>query len=173
MTIPLENSQRMRLNLQVQSLVFLSWVFLSTEKAYSSFPRLKNLELILFINTPLLHVLNPRPSLYNISAKNHLNCLKSLLFESLFLWVFVAILGCGSIFDQRLLLDYKQLSRAEKRLRMRQTRRLSLISIVWSMKSMAMNAAVPRQCLVTRWNWQTQFVNVFSQRKFSDMLKGF
>ena len=109
MTIPLGNSQRMRLNLQVQSLMSLSWVFLSTEKAYSSFPRLKNLELILFINTLLLHVLNPRPSLYNLSAKNHLNFLKSLLFESLFLWVFVAIFGCGSIFDQRLLFDYKQL----------------------------------------------------------------
>ena len=61
-------------------------------------------------------------------------------------------------------------SRAEKRLRMRQARR---ISIVWSMKSMAVNAAVPRQCLCTRWNWETQFVNVFSQRKFSDLLKGF
>ena len=55
MTIPLGNSQRMRLNLQVQSLMFLSWVFLSTEKAYPSFTRLKNLELILFINTILLH----------------------------------------------------------------------------------------------------------------------
>ena len=96
MTIPLGNSQRLRLNLQVQSLIFVSWVFLSTEKAYSSFPRLKNLELILFINTLLLHGLNPRPSLYNISAKNHLNCLKNLLFESLFLWVFVAIFGCGN-----------------------------------------------------------------------------
>ena len=51
MKISLGNSQRMRLNLQVQSLMFLSWVFLSTEKAYSSFLRLKNLELILFINT--------------------------------------------------------------------------------------------------------------------------
>ena len=78
MKISLGNSQRMRLNLQVQSLMFLSWVFLSTEKAYSSFPRLKNLELILFINTLLLHGLNPRPSLYNISAKNHLNCLQNL-----------------------------------------------------------------------------------------------
>ena len=109
MTIPLGNSQRMRWNLQVQSFTFLSWVFLSTEKAYSSFPRLKNLELILFINTLLLHGLNPRPSLYNISAKNHLNCLQNLLFESLFLWVFVAIFGCGTIFDQRLLFDHKQL----------------------------------------------------------------
>ena len=52
---------------------------------------------------------NPRPSLYNISAKNHLNCLQNLLFESLFLWVFVAIFGCGNIFDQRLLFDHKQL----------------------------------------------------------------
>ena len=109
MTIPLGNSLRMRSNLQVQSLMFPSWVFLSTEKAYSSFPRLQNLELILFINTPLLHGLNPRPSLSNISAKNHLNCLKNLLFESLFLWVFVAIFDCGSIFDQRLLFDRKQL----------------------------------------------------------------
>ena len=108
MTIPLGNSLRMRSNLQVQSLMFPSWVFLSTEKAYSSFPRLKNLELILFINTLLLHGLNPRPSLYNISPKNHLNCLKNLLFESLFLWVFVAIFGCGNIFDQRLLFDHKQ-----------------------------------------------------------------
>ena len=33
----------------------------------------------------------------------------NLLFESLFLWVFVAIFGCGSIFDQRLLFDHKQL----------------------------------------------------------------
>ena len=108
MTIPLGNSQRMRLNLQVQSLAFLSWVFLSTEKAYSSFLRLENLELILFINTLPLPGLNPRPSLYNISAKNHLNCLKNLLFESLFLWVFVAIFGCGNIFYQRLLFDHKQ-----------------------------------------------------------------
>ena len=57
----------------------------------------------------LLHGLNPRPSLYNISAKNHLNCLQNLLFESLFLWVFIAIFGCGNIFDQRLLFDHKQL----------------------------------------------------------------
>ena len=110
MTIPLRNSLRIWWNLQVQSLMFLSWGFLSTEKAYSSLPRLKNLELILFINTPLLHGLNPRPSLYNISAKKHLNCLKNLLFESLFLWVFDAIFGCGNIFDQRLLSDHKQLS---------------------------------------------------------------
>ena len=99
MTIPLGNSQRMRLNLQVQSLMFLSWVFLSTEKAYSSFPRLKNLELILFIkfiNTLLLHGLNPKPSLHNTWAKNHVNSLQNLLFESLFLWVFVAIFGCGN-----------------------------------------------------------------------------
>ena len=108
MTIALGNSQRMRLNLQVQSLMFLSWVFLSTEKAHSSFPRLKNLELILFINTLLLHGLNPRPSLYNTSAKNHLNCLTNLLFETYCLWVFVAIFGCGNIFDQRLLFDHKQ-----------------------------------------------------------------
>ena len=67
----------LRLNLQVQSLMFLSWVFLSTEKAYSSFPRLNNMELIIFINTLPLHGLNPRPSLYNMSAKNHLNCLKT------------------------------------------------------------------------------------------------
>ena len=86
MTIPLGNSQRLRLNLEVQSLIFVSWVFLSTEKPYSSFPRLKNLE---------LHGLNPRPLLYSTSAKNHLNCLQNLLFESLFLWVFVAIFGCG------------------------------------------------------------------------------
>ena len=31
------------------------------------------------------------------------------LFESLFLWVFVAIFGCGNIFDHRLLFDHKQL----------------------------------------------------------------
>ena len=43
-------------------------------------PTLKNLELILVINTLLLHGLNPRPSLYDILAKNHLNCLKNLLF---------------------------------------------------------------------------------------------
>ena len=109
MTIPLGNSQRMWLNLEVQSLLFLSWVFLSTEQAYSSFPRLKNLELILFINTLLLHGLNPRPSLYNISAKNHLNCLQNLLFGSLFLWLFVAMFGCGNNFDQRLLFDHEQL----------------------------------------------------------------
>ena len=58
-------------------------VFLFTEKAYSSFPRLNNLELILSVNTLLLHGLNPRPSLYSILAKNHLNCLQNLLLESL------------------------------------------------------------------------------------------
>ena len=84
-------------------------VFLSTEKAYSSFPRLNNLELILSVNTLLLHGLNPRPSLYSILAKNHLNCLQNLLLESLFLWVFVAIIVCGNIFDQRLLFDNRQL----------------------------------------------------------------
>ena len=84
MTILLGNSLRLRWNLQVQSLIFLSWVFLSTEKAYSSFPRLKNLELILFINTLLLHGLNPRPSLYNISAKNHLNCLQTSCSKAYF-----------------------------------------------------------------------------------------
>ena len=60
-------------------------VFLSTEKVYSSFPRLNNLEFILSVNTLLLHGLNPRPSLYSILAKNHLNCLQNLLLESLFL----------------------------------------------------------------------------------------
>ena len=108
MTIPLGNSLRSRLKLQVQSLIFLSWFFLSPEKAYSSFPRLNNLELILLINTLLLQGLSPRPSLYNISAKNHLHCLQNFLFESLFLWVFVAIFGCGNIFDQRLLFDHKE-----------------------------------------------------------------
>ena len=109
MTILLRNFLRLRWNLQVQSLIFLSWVFLSTEKAYSSFPRLKNLELILFIFTLLLQGLNPRPSLYNISAKNLPNYLQNLLFKSLFLWVFGAIFGCGNIFDQRLSFDRKQL----------------------------------------------------------------
>ena len=88
---------------------YISIVSLSTEKAYSPFPHLKNLELFLFINTLLLQGLNPRPSLYNISAKNHLNCLQNFLFESLFLWIFVAIFGCGNIFVQRLLFDRKQL----------------------------------------------------------------
>ena len=89
---------------------YVSIVSCSTEKAYSSFPGLRTLELILFINTFLPNGLNPRPSLYNISTKNHLNCLKNLLFESLFLWVFVTIFGCSNIFDQRLLFDHKQLS---------------------------------------------------------------
>ena len=109
MTISLGSSLWLRRNLQVQSLIFLSWVFSSTEKEYSSFLRLKNLELILFIKTLLLHGLNPWPSLYNILAKNHLNCLQNLLSESLFLWVFVAIFGCVNIFDQRLLFDHKHL----------------------------------------------------------------
>ena len=67
-------------------------MFLSTLRAYSSFPCLKNLELILFINKLLLHGLNPVPLVYIISAKNHLNCLQNLLFESLFVWVSVDIL---------------------------------------------------------------------------------
>ena len=75
-------------------------VFLFTEKAYSSFPRLNNLKLILSVNTLLLHGLNPRPSLYSILAKNHLNCLQNLLLESLFLWVFVAIIVSGNNFRQ-------------------------------------------------------------------------
>ena len=82
----------------------LSWVYLSTEKAYSSFPLLKNLELILLINTFLLHGLNPRPSLYNASAKNHLNCLQNVLFER-----FRRHFWLSQIFDHRLLFDYKQL----------------------------------------------------------------
>ena len=110
MTIPLGNSQRSCLKLQVQSLIFLnlSWVFLSTEKAYSSFPRLNNLELILFVKALLLHGLNPRPSLYNISVKCHLNWLQNLSFESLFLRIFSTIFCFSSIFDQRLLFDDKQ-----------------------------------------------------------------
>ena len=59
-------------------------VFLSTEKAYSSFPRLNNLELILSVNTLLLHGLNPRPSLYSILAKNHLNCLQTSCSKACF-----------------------------------------------------------------------------------------
>ena len=75
---------------------------MSTEKAYSSFPLLKNLELILLINTFLLHGLNPRPSLCNASAKNHLNCLQiSFSFRRHF-WL-------SQIFNQRVLFDYKQL----------------------------------------------------------------
>ena len=85
MTVPQGNSLQSR---QVQSLIFLSWVFLSTEKAYSSltsFPRLNNLKLILFMNTLLLHGLNPSPSLYNISAKNHLNCLQTSCSKACFI----------------------------------------------------------------------------------------
>ena len=41
-------------------------------------------------------------------GKNHLNCLENLLFESLFL-SFRRHFWLGSIFDQRLLFDYKQL----------------------------------------------------------------
>ena len=59
LTIPLGNSKRSLLKLRVQSLVFLSWVFLSTERAYASFPRLKNLETILFAKALLLHGLYP------------------------------------------------------------------------------------------------------------------
>ena len=42
-------------------------------------------------------------------GKKYLNCLQKFLFESLFLSLFIAIFGCGSIFDQRLLFDHKQL----------------------------------------------------------------
>ena len=78
-----------------KSYLFLSWVlYLSTEKANSSFPLLKNLELIPLINTFLLHGLNPRPSLYNASAKNHLIVSKTSCSKAYFLWVFVAISGC-------------------------------------------------------------------------------
>ena len=59
LTITLGNSKRSLLKLQVQSLTFLSWVFLSNEKACSSFPRLNNLETILFGKALLLHGLNP------------------------------------------------------------------------------------------------------------------
>ena len=86
MTIPLGNSLRLRLNLQVQSLIFLSWVFLSTEKAYSFFPRSKNLKLALVINMLLLHGLNPRPLLHNISF-----CLIWLWRGSMSLWIFTCV----------------------------------------------------------------------------------
>ena len=111
MTIPLGSSQRLRLNLQVQSLIFFyrEFYILSTEKANSSFPLLNNLELIPLINTFLLHGLNPRPSLYNASAKNHLIVSQNLLFESLFSLSFRRHFWLSQIFDQRLLFDYKQL----------------------------------------------------------------
>ena len=51
---------------------------------------------------------NPRPSLYNISAKNHLNWLQNLSFENLFLRIFSTIFGFSSIFDQLLLLTIKR-----------------------------------------------------------------
>ena len=70
--------------------------FLSTEKAYSSSPRLNNLELILFVKGLLLQGLNPGPSLYNISAKNELNFLQNHVFEILFLSSF---LSCFSEFS--------------------------------------------------------------------------
>ena len=79
-------------------------VFLFTEKAYSSFPRLNNLELILSVNTLLLHGLNPRPSLYSILAKNHLNCLqtscsKACFFEFSSPLLFLAIILDNYVFD--------------------------------------------------------------------------
>ena len=52
---------------------------------------------------------NPRPSLYNISAKNHLNWLQNPSFERLFLRIFSTIFGFSSIFDQLLLFDHKQI----------------------------------------------------------------
>ena len=76
MTIPLGNSQRLRLNLQLQSLVFLSWVFFVHWKSIFFLLTFKEFGVNSFITTLLLHGLNPRPSLCNISAKNHLNCLQ-------------------------------------------------------------------------------------------------
>ena len=51
---------------------------------------------------------NPRPSLYNISARNHLNWLQNLSFKNLFLRIFCTIFGFSSIFDQLFLLTIKR-----------------------------------------------------------------
>ena len=53
---------------------------------------------------------NPRPSFYNILAKNHPNFLQNLSFESLFhrLTIIISCFGNMCIFDQWLLFDHKQ-----------------------------------------------------------------
>ena len=81
----------------------------SSIKSYLSILSIFFLPTFKELNTLLLRGLKKRPSLYNISAKTHLNCLQNLLFASLFVEVFVAIFGCGNIFDPRLLFDHKQL----------------------------------------------------------------
>ena len=105
MTVPQGNSLQSR---QVQSLIFLSWVFLSTEKAYSSltsFPRLNNLKLILYEYASTTRLKSKTFSLQYLGQKSS-KLSPNLLFESLFHWVFFAILGCDNIFDQRLLSDH-------------------------------------------------------------------
>ena len=50
--------------------------------SFCTFPRLNNLELIPFAKALLLHGLNPRPLLYNISTKN---CLTVFLISGFYL----------------------------------------------------------------------------------------
>ena len=110
MTIPLGNSQRMRLNLQVQSLMFLSRGFFVHWKSIFFLPTFKEFgvnSIYKYASTTRLK--SKTFALQYLGQKSYLNFLQNLLFKILFLWVFVAIFGCGNIFDQRLLFDHKQL----------------------------------------------------------------
>ena len=100
MTIPLGNSQRLRLNLQVQSLIFVSWVFLSTEKSIFFLPTFEEFGVTrLKSKTFALQYLGQKSS--KLSPKPLVRNFISLRFRRHF-WLW-------QIFDQRLLFDYKQL----------------------------------------------------------------
>ena len=97
MTIPLGNSQRLRLNLQVQSLIFVHWksiFFLPTFEEFGV-TRLKSKTFAVQYLGQKSSKLSPKPlvrKFISLSFRRH--------FDHFWLW---------QIFDQRLLFDYKQL----------------------------------------------------------------
>ena len=109
MTIPLGNSLRIRLNLQVQSLMFLSWVFFVDWKSTFFLPTFKELgvnSIYKYASTARLK--SKTFALQYLGQKSSILSQKPLVRKLISL-SFVAIFGCGNIFDQRLLFDHKRL----------------------------------------------------------------
>ena len=110
MTIPLRNSQRLRLNLRVESLIFLSWVFFVHWKGIFIIPTFKEFgvnSIYKYASTTWLK--SKTFALQYLGKKSSKLSLKPLV-RKLISWSFASpFLVVAIFFDQQLLFDHKQL----------------------------------------------------------------
>ena len=109
MTILLGNSLRLRWNLQVQSLIFLSWVFFVHWKSIFFIPTFKEFGVNSIYKYASTTRLKSKTFALQYLGQKSSKLSPKPLVRKLISLSFVAIFGCGNIFDQRLLFDHKQL----------------------------------------------------------------